>query len=99
MNDLWKFTVYEPEKQVESVLTSYMVYKISINVCIFIKLVKNKKIQTTHPDFKTNEWSINRRYSDFEWIRERLFLIFKGLVIPPLPEKDALSMLKIFLLP
>lgn len=32
-----------------------------------------------------------RRYSDFVWLRDRLFDKYKGVFIPPIPEKSAVG--------
>jgi sorting nexin-1/2 len=32
-----------------------------------------------------------RRYSDFEWLRTKLADRFRGVVVPPLPEKAVIS--------
>jgi chaperonin cofactor prefoldin len=32
-------------------------------------------------------WTIDRRFSDFDWLNTQLSLIYKGLMIPPLPKK------------
>jgi hypothetical protein len=32
-------------------------------------------------------WTIDRRFSDFDWLNTQLSLMYKGLMIPPLPKK------------
>ena len=33
------------------------------------------------------EWSVNRRYSDFDWLRKLLVKFYPGFIVPPLPNK------------
>ncbi|KAJ6756079.1 hypothetical protein OIU79_028483 [Salix purpurea] len=43
------------------------------------------------PEYQGHEKIVIRRYSDFVWLRDRLFDKFKGVFIPPLPEKSAVE--------
>jgi sorting nexin-1/2 len=36
--------------------------------------------------------SVDRRFSDFYWFRNQLVANYKGIIIPPLPDKALLSM-------
>lgn len=45
--------------------------------------------QTTSPLFKKSAFSVLRRYSDFLWLYETLSLNNPGVVVPPVPEKNA----------
>ncbi|KAK9734288.1 hypothetical protein RND81_04G129000 [Saponaria officinalis] len=47
--------------------------------------------QTNLPDYNGSEKIVIRRYSDFVWLRDRLFERYKGIFIPPLPEKSAVE--------
>ncbi|KAM7254689.1 hypothetical protein ACFE04_019930 [Oxalis oulophora] len=47
--------------------------------------------KTNFPEYQGPEKIVIRRYSDFVWLRERLFDKYKGIFIPPLPEKSAVE--------
>lgn len=47
--------------------------------------------QTNLPDYQGPEKIVIRRYNDFVWLRDRLFERYKGIFIPPLPEKSAVG--------
>ncbi|GAB4856366.1 Sorting nexin-1 [Ancistrocladus abbreviatus] len=47
--------------------------------------------KTNLSDYQGPEKIVIRRYSDFVWLRERLFERYKGIFIPPLPEKSAVE--------
>uniref|UniRef100_A0A2P2KKZ9 Sorting nexin 1 isoform X1 n=1 Tax=Rhizophora mucronata TaxID=61149 RepID=A0A2P2KKZ9_RHIMU len=47
--------------------------------------------KTNFPDYQGPEKIVIRRYSDFVWLRDRLFERYKGIFIPPLPEKSAVE--------
>ncbi|GAA0155521.1 scaffold/adaptor protein [Lithospermum erythrorhizon] len=47
--------------------------------------------KTNLPDYLGPEKIVIRRYSDFVWLRDRLFEKFKGIFIPPLPEKSTVE--------
>ena len=47
--------------------------------------------QTNFPEYQGAEKIVIRRYSDFVWLRDRLFEKFKGIFIPPLPEKSTVG--------
>ena len=46
-------------------------------------------VKTTMENYPASDLKINRRYSDFEWLYNRLARTFPGRVIPPIPEKQA----------
>ncbi|KAJ8427899.1 hypothetical protein Cgig2_008517 [Carnegiea gigantea] len=50
--------------------------------------------RTNLPDYQGPEKIVIRRYSDFVWLRDRLFERYKGIFIPPLPEKSAVGILE-----
>lgn len=47
--------------------------------------------QTNLPEYQGPEKIVIRRYSDFVWLRDRLFEKYKGIFVPPLPEKSAVG--------
>jgi sorting nexin-1/2 len=46
-------------------------------------------MQTTSPLFQKSAFSVLRRYSDFVWLYETLCHNNPGVVVPPVPEKNA----------
>lgn len=47
--------------------------------------------KTNMPEYHGQEKIVIRRYSDFAWLRDRLFEKYKGIFIPPLPEKNTVE--------
>uniref|UniRef100_A0A1J3G467 Sorting nexin 1 n=1 Tax=Noccaea caerulescens TaxID=107243 RepID=A0A1J3G467_NOCCA len=47
--------------------------------------------KTNFPEYQGPEKIVIRRYSDFVWLRDRLSEKYKGIFIPPLPEKSAVE--------
>ncbi|CAK8571363.1 unnamed protein product [Lathyrus sativus] len=47
--------------------------------------------KTNFQEYQAPEKIVIRRYSDFVWLRDRLFEKYKGIFIPPLPEKSAVE--------
>ncbi|KAK4730694.1 hypothetical protein R3W88_023682 [Solanum pinnatisectum] len=47
--------------------------------------------KTNLPEYEGNEKIVIRRYSDFVWLHDRLFEKYKGIFIPPLPEKSTVE--------
>ncbi|WCJ34270.1 sorting nexin 1 [Euphorbia peplus] len=47
--------------------------------------------KTNFPEYQGSEKIVIRRYSDFVWLRDRLFERYKGVFIPPLPEKSTVE--------
>uniref|UniRef100_A0A1D1Z2J0 Sorting nexin 1 n=1 Tax=Anthurium amnicola TaxID=1678845 RepID=A0A1D1Z2J0_9ARAE len=47
--------------------------------------------KTNFTDYQGQEKIVIRRYSDFLWLRDRLSEKYKGIFIPPLPEKSAVE--------
>ncbi|KAF5473888.1 hypothetical protein F2P56_005840 [Juglans regia] len=47
--------------------------------------------KTNLPEYQGPEKIVIRRYSDFVWLHDRLFEKYKGIFIPPLPEKSAVE--------
>lgn len=54
-------------------------------------IVRNLCWQTNLPEYQAPEKIVIRRYSDFVWLRDRLFEKYKGIFIPPLPEKNTVG--------
>ena len=50
--------------------------------------------QTNLPEYQGQEKIVVRRYSDFIWLRDRLAEKYKGIFIPPLPEKSTVGKLQ-----
>ena len=48
--------------------------------------------QTNFPEYNGSEKVVIRRFNDFVWLHERLAERYKGIFIPPLPEKSAVGM-------
>ncbi|KAJ0809181.1 putative vacuolar protein sorting-associated protein [Helianthus annuus] len=47
--------------------------------------------KTNLPEYQGFEKIVIRRYTDFVWLRDRLFDKYKGVFIPPLPEKSTVE--------
>ncbi|PKA65769.1 Sorting nexin 1 [Apostasia shenzhenica] len=47
--------------------------------------------KTNMPEYQGQEKIVIRRYTDFVWLRDKLAEKFKGIFIPPLPEKSAVE--------
>lgn len=47
--------------------------------------------KTNFPEYQGPEKIVIRRYSDFVWLRDRLFEKYRGIFIPPVPEKSAVE--------
>ncbi|KAJ6803264.1 sorting nexin 1-like [Iris pallida] len=47
--------------------------------------------KTNLPEYQGQEKIVIRRYSDFVWLRDRLADKYKGIFIPPLPEKSTVE--------
>ena len=46
---------------------------------------------TNRPSFSYGQFSVVRRYSDFEWLLDQLGNSYPGIIIPPVPEKQAVG--------
>ncbi|CAK9159841.1 unnamed protein product [Ilex paraguariensis] len=49
---------------------------------------------TNLPEYQGPEKIVIRRFSDFDWLHDRLFEKYKGIFIPPLPEKNTVEKFK-----
>ncbi|KAJ0856743.1 putative Phox domain, sorting nexin Vps5-like, AH/BAR domain superfamily, PX domain superfamily [Helianthus annuus] len=47
--------------------------------------------KTNFPEYQGPEKIVIRRYTDFVWLYDRLFDKYKGIFIPPLPEKNTVE--------
>nr|CAG8488611.1 5774_t:CDS:10 [Entrophospora candida] len=47
--------------------------------------------KTSSKDFKSNDFTVLRRYRDFLWLYNQLTLGNPGVIVPPLPEKHAMG--------
>jgi len=70
-------TISSPSKVESSLLNTHTEYMIHV--------------KTSLNHYKNSEFSVARRYSDFNWLREQLAENNKGYLIPPLPEKAVLN--------
>lgn len=68
--------VCDPVKQGEGV-SAYVSYKV--------------RTKTSLAKFNSNEMEVVRRFRDFSWLGEKLREKYKGVIIPPLPEKNAVQ--------
>ncbi|CAF0916542.1 unnamed protein product, partial [Didymodactylos carnosus] len=77
-----EISVSDPTKVGEG-MSSYMVYRITT--------------KTNMSAFKTSEFTVNRRFSDFLGLHSKLLSkhIHTGIIVPAPPEKDTLTMAKV----
>lgn len=68
-----QISVTDPVKNGESLLGSYISYRI--------------KTHTSLPKYEWKEFSSTHRYSDFVWLHNQLKARYPNVIIPPLPEK------------
>lgn len=71
-----EITVADPVKQGEG-LNAYVTYKVSV--------------KTNLPQYRHEKADVIRRFSDFGWLHDRLADKNKGIIVPPLPEKNAVE--------
>jgi len=45
------------------------------------------KTKTSLPQYKDGEFTVTRRFRDFDWLHTQLVTNFPGAIVPPLPEK------------
>ncbi|KAG0324721.1 Vacuolar protein sorting-associated protein 5 [Dissophora globulifera] len=72
----FEITVGEPQK-VSDVINPHIVYKVHI--------------KTNSSAFKSNEFTVQRRYRDFLWLYNQLTAHNPGVIVPPVSEKHALG--------
>jgi len=78
----------------DSSLTSEFEFKITSEITDIQLIVKKERfinytIKTTYP--KNKQYIVERRYSDFEWLRKTLVTEYSDKIIPIIPEKDMLG--------
>jgi len=71
-----QLSVSDPVQQADG-LNKFTSYKVNTN--------------TDLPQFAYSNYAVIRRYSDFLWLATQLASEFAGAIIPPLPEKQAVS--------
>mmetsp|Transcript_11063 Transcript_11063/g.22693 ORF Transcript_11063/g.22693 Transcript_11063/m.22693 type:complete len:418 (+) Transcript_11063:2-1255(+) len=71
-------TVTDPAQQNEG-MNKFTSYKV------------NTQVMATHPNFPYQNSAVVRRYSDFVWLVDQLMKEYAGAVVPPIPEKQAVS--------
>jgi len=49
------------------------------------------KTKTKSNRLKSSQLIVERRYNDFVWLHDKLFQQYKGVIIPPLPEKGMIN--------
>eukprot|EP01135_Chromosphaera_perkinsii_P011267 Nk52_evm48s2367 gene=Nk52_evmTU48s2367 len=76
-----EISVTEPEKTGDG-MNAHITYKINV--------------KTTMVDFEKSEFSVRRRYQDFDFLREKLQKNFENCVIPPMPGKQVKQRLNRF---
>jgi sorting nexin-1/2 len=69
--------VSDPIKNDQGVVKSFISYKVNT--------------ETSLPGFDAKQFSVIRRYSDFEWMRGVLMAELPGVIVPPLPGKQVLN--------
>ncbi|KAF9194107.1 Vacuolar protein sorting-associated protein 5 [Haplosporangium sp. Z 767] len=72
----FEITVGEPQK-VGDVISPHIVYKVHI--------------KTNSTAFKSNDFTVQRRYRDFLWLYNQLTAHNPGVIVPPVSEKHALG--------
>ncbi|KAB1280164.1 Sorting nexin-30, partial [Camelus dromedarius] len=91
-------TVDDPKKHV-CTMETYITYRITTKVGPFLSsahmcyssltliLFHSPHLQSTRVEFDLPEYSVRRRYQDFDWLRNKLEESQPTHLIPPLPEK------------
>ncbi|KAF9976015.1 Vacuolar protein sorting-associated protein 5 [Actinomortierella ambigua] len=72
----FEITVGEPHK-VSDAINPYIVYKV--------------RVKTNSTAFKSNDFTVQRRYRDFLWLYNQLTAHNPGVIVPPVSEKHALG--------
>ena len=68
-------SVANPAKQGEGQMSAFYTYEVTT--------------KTTLPQFAFGQFSVTRRFRDFDWLHAQLCAKFPGAIVPPLPEKHA----------
>ena len=45
--------------------------------------------KTSLPQYKFGQFSVTRRFRDFDWVHAQLSAKYPGVIVPPLPEKQS----------
>ncbi|KAI9341807.1 Vps5 C terminal like-domain-containing protein, partial [Zopfochytrium polystomum] len=69
--------VTEPQKVGADLINAHVTYKV--------------KTKTNCPEYRNPEFGVTRRYRDFLWLYNQLQERYPGVIIPPIPEKNALG--------
>ncbi|KAI8916534.1 Vps5 C terminal like-domain-containing protein [Powellomyces hirtus] len=77
----------EPKYQFQCDVTDPM----KVNQAVGSYVVYRVKTQTNSPLYRSSEVTVNRRFSDFYWLFDKLVLQHPGIIIPPVPEKQTLG--------
>ncbi|KAG0222555.1 Vacuolar protein sorting-associated protein 5 [Actinomortierella wolfii] len=72
----FEITVGEPQK-VGDAINPYIVYKV--------------RVKTNSTAYKSNDFTVQRRYRDFLWLYNQLTAHNPGVIVPPVSEKHALG--------
>ncbi|KAF9582723.1 Vacuolar protein sorting-associated protein 5 [Lunasporangiospora selenospora] len=72
----FEITVGEPQK-ISEIVNPHIVYKVHV--------------KTNSTAFKSNEFTVQRRYRDFLWLYNQLTTHNPGVIVPPVSEKHALG--------
>ena len=69
--------ITDPIKNDQGMVGSYISYKVNT--------------ETSLDFFEDKQFSVIRRYSDFNWLRTALVHALPGIIVPPLPEKAVMN--------
>ncbi|KAJ3150474.1 Vacuolar protein sorting-associated protein 5 [Geranomyces michiganensis] len=73
---VFKCDVTDPMK-VSQAMGAYVLYRVTT--------------RTNCPQYRSSEVTVNRRFSDFFWLFDKLISSHPGIIVPPVPEKQALG--------
>ncbi|KAI8587019.1 Phox homologous domain-containing protein [Geranomyces variabilis] len=73
---VFKCDVTDPMK-VSQAMGAYVLYKVTT--------------KTNCPHYRSSDVTVNRRFSDFFWLFDKLISSHPGIIVPPVPEKQALG--------
>jgi sorting nexin-1/2 len=71
-----KINVVDPQQHGSGV-NSYVSYKVNT--------------ETDRKEFDQSRFTVIKRYSDFDWLRQHLVRTYPGVIVPPLPEKSVMK--------
>ncbi|CAG8441253.1 6977_t:CDS:10 [Diversispora eburnea] len=73
---LFDISVEDPQK-IGDPINAHIIYRV--------------RTRTTSDKFKSNDFTVLRRYRDFLWLYNQLTLRNPGVIVPPVPEKHAIG--------